>query len=128
MTKRFYKDAGGWYIDLPEYIEAGIGTKANLAMVCGADTMLDRLSNNGDEITIQFEDHTFRGSSDVLINLGMGMDKEALDAVEHPEVEYGGYYHAKKLNHDLWLCPVVEFIWGSYPKKIYIKIIKNIKN
>jgi len=124
MTKKFYKDKDGWFIDLPEYIEAGIGTKANLAMVCGADTMLDKLSNNGKEITIQFEDYKFKGHTDQLVNTGIGMDKEALNAVEHPEVEYGGYYHAKKLNHNLWLCPVVEFIWGHYPEIIYIKIIK----
>lgn len=123
MTKRFYKDEGGWFIDLPEYIEAGIGTKGNLAMVCGADTMLDKLSNNGDEIIIKFEDHKFKGWEDQLTNIGIGMDKEALDAVEHPEVEYGGYYHAKKLDHNLWLCPVVEFIWGHYPKEIYIRIV-----
>ena len=33
MTQQFYKDKEGWFIDLPEFIEEGHGTKGNLAMV-----------------------------------------------------------------------------------------------
>ena len=29
MEKRFYKENGIWYIDLPEFLEQGLGTKAN---------------------------------------------------------------------------------------------------
>ena len=47
IEKRFYKENGIWYIDLPEFIEQGLGTKANLMMVDGADTFLDFLSDNG---------------------------------------------------------------------------------
>ena len=61
ITKRFYKENGMWYIDLPEYLEAGLGTKNNLLMVAGADTLLDILSNNGTEITIEFGDERFDG-------------------------------------------------------------------
>ena len=39
----FYKDDSGWYIDFPEFIEQGLGTKGDLAMVSGADQMLDYL-------------------------------------------------------------------------------------
>jgi hypothetical protein len=59
---RFYKDDQGWFIDLPEFLEAGLGTKGNLAMVAGADTLLDRLSNNGDEVILRISDEDFKGS------------------------------------------------------------------
>ena len=39
----FNKEQGCWYIDLPNWE----GTKGELQMVGGADTLLDRLSNNG---------------------------------------------------------------------------------
>lgn len=43
-THTFYKDEyGGWYMDLPEYLEQG-GSKGDLAMVAGADTMLDSIA------------------------------------------------------------------------------------
>lgn len=37
---RFVREDNSWYIDLPEYIEQG-GSKGDLEMVSGADTMLD---------------------------------------------------------------------------------------
>ena len=40
----FIKDEGIWYADLPEFLEAGMGSKANLMMVDGADTFLDLLA------------------------------------------------------------------------------------
>jgi hypothetical protein len=45
-TLSFYKELGIWYADLPAFLEAGMGTKANLMMVDGSDTFLDYLSNN----------------------------------------------------------------------------------
>ena len=59
VTKRFYKENGMWFIDLPEFLEKGLGTKANLLMVAGADELLDILSQNGTEITLQFGDEIF---------------------------------------------------------------------
>ena len=44
----FNKEQGCWYIDLPDWT----GTKAELQMVAGADTLLDHLSNNGTTVNI----------------------------------------------------------------------------
>jgi hypothetical protein len=49
QTYRFIKEGTEWYIDLPEYIENG-GSKGDLQMVEGADTMLDIISAGGDEV------------------------------------------------------------------------------
>ena len=38
---KFYKENSTWYIDLPTWQ----GDKADLAMVLGADTLLDHLAN-----------------------------------------------------------------------------------
>jgi hypothetical protein len=63
MTQQFYKDKEGWFIDLPEFIEEGHGTKGNLAMVSGADTMLDKLANNKKRITLRIETENYMFTS-----------------------------------------------------------------
>ena len=123
MTHRFYKDDTGWYIDLQSLIDDGTFTKGNLAMVLGADTLLDKLSNNGTEITIQFEKEKFKGWQEQLKNTSVGMDEEALEELNHP-VELGGYYYAIKMQHSLWLCSVASFLFGGdFPKNIYIRVV-----
>ena len=132
MIKRFYKENNIWYIDLPEFLEAGLGTKANLMMVLGADELLDILSNNGDNITVEFDDKPMLGHNAQLQLIVMGMDKKLLDAIGHAPVDYGAYYTAfstEGLGYEfkissVWLCPVTEYVFGGhYPKSIYIKLI-----
>ena len=79
MTHRFYKEDGTWYIDLPAYLEAGLGTKANLMMVAGADTFLEQLSNNGTEVTVHIEAAPYADQTYALKKIGMGKDQELLD-------------------------------------------------
>jgi len=98
MTKRFYKQSNTWYIDLPEFLEAGLGTQANLMMVDGADTFLDHLSRMGTEVWLQFS-----------------------------PVSYGMYYTVPTMQgHRLWLCPVTEYVFqGGYPNRIWVEVVNN---
>lgn len=128
QTKRFYKDEdGGWYIDLPEYIEAGIGTKANLEMVAGADKWLDKLSNNTSEVTVTFSGAEFEGYEDVMrksyddIPLDWYSDD---DGNAHEDLSKGMFY-TTTTGHQLWLCPVTLYVFGgNYPSKIYYSVKK----
>lgn len=130
-TLSFYKEAGIWYADLPAFLEAGYGTKANLMMVDGSDTFLDYLSNNNDKATLKISTHHFEGSEAVLNKIRIGMNKGLLDNIGHAFVDYGAYYKVdsykgKTLNHQLWLCPVTEYVFeGGYPETIFIKLINN---
>ncbi|MDI9357418.1 MAG: hypothetical protein QM528_00550 [Phycisphaerales bacterium] len=124
ITKSFIKESHTWYIDLPDFIEQGLGSKANLMMVQGADTLLDRLSNNGNKITLTFSTHEFPSYEYVIHKKMMGIDKEYLDRIGHAPVEYGAYYKLDEWNHTLWLCPVTEYVFGgNYPEAIYIKVV-----
>ena len=58
QTHIFNKEEGSWFIDLPEYIEQG-GSKADLIMVEGADTMLDIIANGNDTITVSIDEEPF---------------------------------------------------------------------
>lgn len=124
-TRKFYKEEGKWYIDLPEFLELNLGTKDNLLMVGGSDTFLDKLSNNGTEVTIRFSNVTFEECEDVLYRTGLGFDEGYLEEVGHPIVDGGAYYKSVKQDHELWLCPVTKFVFqGNYPILIYIQVIK----
>jgi hypothetical protein len=111
---RFYKeDYGGWYIDLPEYLEQG-GSKADLAMVAGADTMLDIVANGDTTVTISMDTVPFEGADELL-----------LTRVCEPSIG-GGYYlmpffEGQKVDHEMWLCAVTEFVFQDLPKRIYVK-------
>lgn len=107
ITKRFYKDEDGWFIDLPEWP----GSKADLAMVMGADTLLFMLSEGGSEVIIQFSNQKFE-NAEVLTKLRDDLDIGGAHYVYAP-------YTQSFLN--LWLCDVTKFIFGSMPEKIYIK-------
>src|SRR3954470_11592278 len=96
QTHRFYRENGGWFIDLPEYLEQG-GQKGDLAMVSGADTMLDLIAGKDDSVTLQLDLQPFAGSDELLLT-------EICDPVMG-----GGYYHMqefenRKVNQDMWLC------------------------
>jgi hypothetical protein len=124
MVHTFYKDSVGvWYIHLPEFLEAGLGTKMNLMMVDGADTFLDRISKNGRNVTVYIRTSPYSTHEHKLEKLGLGMNKEVLDAIGHAPVDYGAYYKCD--DHILWLCPVTEYVFnGSYPDNIYISVLK----
>lgn len=89
MTHTFYKDQTGWYIDLPEFFEKGLGTKDNLAMVAGADTYLDILSGNSDRVTLELSIAPFEGATE-MIQTKKGADFEILNSIGHP-IQFGAY-------------------------------------
>lgn len=130
MIHRFYKENNIWYIDLPQFLEAGLGTKANLMMVAGADILLDLLSGNTEEVTLKFDSKPFDGCNVTLDLFEMGKDQHILDQVGHAPVDYGAYYHSWGTHNNttfkqtVWLCPVTEYVFGGqYPQNIYIKVI-----
>ena len=60
-THRFYKEGKRWYVDLPEWM----GTKADLEMVFGADTMLDIISNKGSEVKLNISLTEYPGATEL---------------------------------------------------------------
>ena len=138
MTHTFYKENGMWYIDLPQFLEAGLGTKNNLLMVAGADTLLELLSNrklphkgfkeqpNGTRITLQIDTNEFDGYDTSMNFLEKGKDDEYLNSVGHAPIDYGAYFVTNDLFGEphcqtVWLCPVTEYVFEKYPLSIYIK-------
>ena len=105
----FYKDNSGWYINFPEFINQGLGTKDDLAMVSGADQMLDYLC---------------AGSNIVGLT---SSNREIPNARFHLKMfTQNGWGATYKTNIDLvpqvWLCNVSKVIFGGkHPINIFVK-------
>ena len=115
MIYRFYKNEQGWFIDLPHYPFS----KAHLAMVKGADVLLEQLAEDKNEIWFEVSTQPISQYTDVL------------DRVKKLGIAKGAIYKGNliKINHsileenNLWLCPVTLFVFLHYPEKIYYKKI-----
>ncbi len=110
---RFYKNDSGWYVDLPQYLQQG-GDIDDLQMVEGADRMLDIIAGNAQELELLVTIHHFQQA-----------DRLGLIEKCHP-LKGGGYYFLQEycgqpVNITMWLCSVVEFVFGEVPAEIFIR-------
>jgi len=110
-TCTFVREYGGWYIDLPEYLQQG-GSKGDLALVAGADTLLDLLAEGRDRVTIDMGTQPFAGADELLLL--------------RPSPAGGGDYligrfEGREIQQELWLCDVTLFVFGDLPERIYIR-------
>lgn len=105
---KFYKEQDNrWYAYIPTFE----GDKSELEMVLGADTLLDMLcDNNSSEV-------------DLEISLTEMEDCFELNLVRLGGTEGGGYYYSEDFKIELWLCPVVEFVFNHIPTQIYFNKI-----
>lgn len=108
-TIRFYKDSKGWFADIPEWP----GDKGELAMVCGADDMLEIYAQGEPEVTLNIDTTFFNGS-------------EVLSLVRPEETLGGGIYKTHKIlgieyDFELWLCEVTIFVFEYLPELIYVQ-------
>jgi hypothetical protein len=133
-THRFYKENEKWFIDLPEFLEKGLGTKDNLQMVGGSDKYLDLVSDvvdilyggDSNDVTLTFSDQPLGslGYGEELIDTfhrtKIDKDDDYLESVGHPAVDSGAYYEAED-GFEIWLCPVTKYVFqGDYPETIYV--------
>jgi len=104
---KFNKEADRWYIDLPDWT----GTKGELEMVAGADTLLDELDLDKDNVVnLKVSTKMFEGASIKLSKL--------LNC-------FGGATYltrSSNFNKPVWLCAVTKYVFdGQLPKRIYVK-------
>ena len=103
---RFYKDQDGWFIDLPNWI----GSKGQLAMVQGADTFLDNISNHTHEVWVEMSTNPMEGNFYELTKY-----QDLTDGAMYK------YYNDQDNLDVMWLCGVTEFVFGNMPEKIYCR-------
>ena len=112
-TYSFIKEGSGWYIDLPEYLEQG-GSKGDLAMVAGADTMLDLMSEGQGYVKLEIEKRPFPGADELTrLRLCAPVTGGADYLMKH--------FEGKEVNHEMWLCDVMLFVFNDFPERIFVR-------
>lgn len=101
----FNREGRLWYIDLPEWT----GDKKDLLMVAGADKLLDKLSGGKPTIRLTI-------SEDTPTEMGFEKIKKIMNTPP-----FGGAMYSTKY-WPIWLCKVVEFIYGRMPEVLYYKV------
>jgi hypothetical protein len=104
QTFNFEKVNNRWYVVLPDYP----GPKADLEMVCGADNLLDIIS---------------QGEVKAEINISLDYIDNAKFILTFKYDEAGGGVYLVKSNmheFDIWLCGVMFYIFDALPDIIYV--------
>lgn len=111
MKKLLFKKEtdGRWYVDLPEWT----GSKADLEMVAGADTLLNYIAQGKAEAWMYISEQPF-DNCDTMKFVRMA-----------DEIGNGAFYFMEKYNGVtidlyLWLCNVVLFIFEKFPENFHI--------
>ena len=108
---KFYKEADErWYVELPEWK----GSKADLEMVAGADTMLNYMSEGSDYIHLYLSEEDFEGADKLEF---VRMATEIANGAHYVMKSYLGI----EFNLEMWICDVCMFVFnGQFPLNIYI--------
>lgn len=106
----FNKETDGrWFVDLPDWK----GSKADLEMISGADTMLDIIAQGDNKIYLNVSKENFIFADKIIFQC------EAID------IGNGAYYKLESYNGipfnlKIWLCNVVLFVFEDrFPQKLY---------
>jgi hypothetical protein len=111
QTLTFEKEASGrWYVVLPEWK----GSKAALEMVEGADTMLEIMAQGQNEVTLLVSEQPFEDANKLILtedlSNGIGGGMYLLKT-----------YQGKEINHPMWLCEVLVWVFKKLPPVVYFK-------
>ena len=118
---RFNKEKDGcWYVDFPHWPFS----HDNLAMVLGADKMLELLSDGDLIVRVSVIPAKKKGQHNGYIELEQ--TDHSLFGGSTYQVKYEPF--KKRFKRDtLWICPVTLFVLGRYPKFIYVKKMSSIQ-
>ena len=111
MKLNFVKLANLWYAQIPDYT----GDIDELEMIAGADDMCETLDIDGDGLVQTLvRDIPFPKEK-----LGRNFTLELVKVNE----DEGADYKCPELDLEVWLCSVTKYVFGKFPKTIYIKTL-----
>lgn len=106
----FIKDDGRWYADLQHWPL----DRHHLLMVAGADTLLDEMNDGSDYVNVKLSQHKE--------SVETGPNEALLELIYSNGVSGTYKVHGNFNTRELWLCPVVNFVFMRVPK--FIKFSK----
>ena len=111
---KFIKLAGRWFIHLPDYP----GLPEDLEMVMGADSFCQQLDKHNTGLLTVYVD------TEPKVNR-FTKQEYVFKFDEYSEVDgeiLGAYYSTNDSNFKIWLCNVTKYLFGEFPKIIYIRL------
>ncbi len=112
-TLTFIKDRQGWYVDL----KRSPFTRAQLAMVRGADTFLDILARGESLVTIEASVSPVQGYDRLeranILSYGFGGANYTIET-----------YRGHRYDHEVFLCPVTLWVFFRYPRIFYFRVLQ----
>lgn len=112
LTLNFYKIAGEWFMDDPDYLEAG-GNPSYLEVVGGMNDLLEFVAQENSAVQLVADIQPFSGADEMVL-------------IEPTGDESGGYYrlHSLKgqvIEQEFWLNELLYYYFNELPKTIYVK-------
>ena len=112
MKITFEKENNRWFAVIPDWN----GSKDDLEMVFGADEMLEHLSNGIPTVTLY------------ISTKPTNFDFELKFIRKATEFRNGAFYKIISENQEInqkqiYLCNVTVFVFGSLPRKLYVKVL-----
>lgn len=116
MILQFEKENDNrWFAVIPSWE----GGHDDLEMVCGADLLLDKLSDGEKLISVDISEENPKYGNFIM---GTMVDHDEFGATyitnEEPTDENSD------LDNMFWLCNVTHFVFGEHPQVIYFKVVK----
>src|SRR5688572_13942739 len=110
LTFHFYKIAGEWFMDDPDYLEAG-GNAAYLEVVGGMNDLLEFVAQGRSAVKLVAGLEPFENAEEMVL-------------MEPSGGHSGGYYRLQSLNgqaveQEFWLNELIYYYFNELPPKIY---------
>ena len=106
----FYKIAGKWFMDDPDYLEAG-GNPGYLEVVGGMNDVLEFVAKGSSGVKLVADVEPFENAEEMVLIESSGGDS-------------GGYYQLQSLKgqvveQEFWLNELIYYYFNELPPKIY---------
>lgn len=111
----FVKLAGRWFVHLPDYP----GLPEDLEMVMGADFFCQQLDKHNTGFVTVYVGIEHKVSRFTPQEYVFKFD----NYTEVNSEIFGAHYHLESdPDFEIWLCNVIKYIFGEFPKTIYIRV------
>jgi len=114
---------GSWYAYVPELWDQGM--RANCIMVAGAPEVLNILAGEDSRITLHITQQYTPDYDMYLVNADDNAEFEGESGGDYLVAGYIGREQDLSFgNFKIWLCGVTVYVFGGYPKLLFIKRLK----
>lgn len=114
FTVTYYKIAGRWYLDSPDYLERG-GNPDNLERIGGVYDLLEQAAQGRSSVQLALDTKPFEGAEEAVLSEPSG-------------AHTGAHYllhsiNGQRVDIEIWINELIYFYHDELPTKIYGKFI-----